>query len=536
MSSPTTSQRYLSTRGGSYGFSFEETVLKGLAADQGLFLPEDVPSLPSNWQHDWSHMSFSELAFQIFSLYIAPSEIEPVALRDIIGRSYSSFRVSSVTPTVTLDNARKIHLLELYHGETFAFKDIALQFLGNLFEFFLVRRNEGKSGKDREHLTVVCATSGDTGSASIYGLRGKKDVSVFVMYPTGKVSPIQEAQMTTVTDENVHCLSVDGTFDDCQAFVKDLFNDDLINSSQRLAAVNSINFARILAQITYFFASYFSLIRSGTYSPSTDQIRFVVPTGNFGDILAGYFAKRMGLPVMKLVIACNENDILHRFLQTGTYEKKPVHGAAAAGGLGEDGAAASPEGVKETLSPSMDILVSSNFERLLWFVAHDVYGSKAHSAQERREIAGRNVKEWQTQLKTNGGFSVEKTVLDAVCADFSAERVSDAETIATIRDVYRWPEGYILDPHSAIAVTAALRSTEGAHQVALATAHPAKFAKAVEMALVDEKRFRFKDILPKQFVGMEKRPRRLRFVRRNEGLEGLRTLIVDEVEKEKAKR
>lgn len=239
---------------------------------------------------------------------------------------------------------------------------------------------------------------------------------------------------------------------------------------------------------------------------------------------------------MKLVIACNENDILHRFLQTGTYEKKPVHGAAAAGGLVEDGAAASPEGVKETLSPSMDILVSSNFERLLWLVAHDVYGSKAHSAQERREIAGRNVKEWQTQLKTNGGFSVERTVLDAVCADFSAERVSDAETIATIRDVYRWPEGYILDPHSAIAVTAALRSTEGAHQVALATAHPAKFAKAVEMALVDEKRFRFCDILPKQFVGMEKRPRRLRFVRRNEGLEGLRTLIVDEVEKEKAKR
>ena len=258
-------------------------------------------------------------------------------------------------------------------------------------------------------------------------------------------------------------------------------------------------------------------------------------TRNFGDILAGYFAKRMGLPVSKLIIACNENDILHRFLQTGTYEKNPVHGAAAAGGLPQDGATAHPEGVKETLSPSMDILVSSNFERLLWFVAHDVYSSKTNSAQEKREIAGRKVKEWQTQLKTNGGFSVEQQVLDAVRADFAAERVSDAETTATIRDVYRWPEGYILDPHSAIAVTAALRSTEGAHQVALATAHPAKFAKAVEMALVEEKGFRFQDILPMQFVGLEERPRRVRCVRRSEGVEGLRKLIVGEVDQERAK-
>ncbi|KAL8884532.1 MAG: hypothetical protein Q9215_007444 [Flavoplaca cf. flavocitrina] len=536
MLSTTTSQRYLSTRGGSYGFSFEETVLKGLAADQGLFLPEDIPALPSDWQDAWSQLTFSELAFKIFSLYIAPSEIEPTALRDIIDRSYSSFRVPSVTPTVTLDHAKKVHLLELYHGETFAFKDIALQFLGNLFEFFLIKRNDGKSGRDREHLTVVCATSGDTGSASIYGLRGKKDVSIFVMYPTGKVSPIQEAQMTTVTDANVHCLSVDGTFDDCQAFVKDLFNDPEINSSQRLAAVNSINFARILAQITYYFASYFSLVTSGTYNPAADQIRFVVPTGNFGDILAGYFAKRMGLPVSKLVIACNENDILHRFLQTGTYEKQPVHGAAAAGGLVEDGVKASPEGVKETLSPSMDILVSSNFERLLWFVAHNVYGSHTNNPQEKKAIAGGKVKEWQSQLKIDGGFKVERQVLDAVRADFAAERVSDAETIATIRDVYRWPGRYILDPHSAIAVTAALRYPESPHQVALATAHPAKFAKAVEMALAEEKGFHFKNVLPEQFVGMEEKPRRLRFVMRSEGLKGLRKVIVDEVDKERTEK
>lgn len=488
-----------------------------------------------NWQNDWSGMSFSELAFQIFSLYIAPSEIDPIALRDIIDRSYSTFRVPNVTPTITLDESRKIHLLELFHGETLAFKDVALQFLGNLFEFFLVKRNEGKLGKDREHLTVVAATSGDTGSAAIYGLRNKKDVSVFVMYPTGKVSPIQEAQMTTVTDENVHCLSVDGTFDDCQALVKDFFNDPLTNSTQKLAAVNSINFARILAQITYYFASYFSLVRSGKHDPSTDQIRFVVPTGNFGDILAGYFAKRMGLPVSKLVIACNENDILHRFLQTGKYEKDPVHGDAAKGGLEQDGVLAHPEGVKETLSPSMDILVSSNFERLLWFIAHDVYSSKTDSAQQKRETAGRKVKEWQTQLKTNGGFGVEEQVLDAIRADFAAERVSDEETIATIRDVYGWPKSYTLDPHSAIAVTAALRSAEGANQVALATAHPAKFAKAVELALVEEKNFHFKDILPTQFIGIEERPKRIRYIRRSDGFEALRKLIVDEVDKERSK-
>ena len=243
----------------------------------------------------------------------------------------------------------------------------------------------------------------------------------------------------------------------------------------------------------------------------------------------------MGLPVSKLVIACNENDILHRFVQTGTYEKNPVHGAAAVGGLVQDGATAHSEGVKETLSPSMDILVSSNFERLLWFVAHDVYGSKNNNAQEKRDIAGRKVKEWQAQLKTNGGFSVEREVLDAVRVDFAAERVSDAETIATIREVYRWPNGYILDPHSAIAVNAALRFAEGAHQVALATAHPAKFAKAVEMALLDENGFRFENILPKQFLGLEERPRRLRCVRRSEGLEGLRKLIVSEVDRERAK-
>jgi threonine synthase len=197
-------------------FSFEDVVLKGLASDGGLFIPEEIPTLPDNWASEWQNLSFEDLAYEIFSRYISSSEIPPADLKDIIHRSYSTFRAKDVTPTVTLDKEKNIHLLELFHGPTFAFKDVALQFLGNLFEYFLVRRNKNKSGRDREHLTVVGATSGDTGSAAIYGLRGKKDVSVFIMHPEGKVSPVQEAQMTTVLDANVHNLAVDGTFDDCQ--------------------------------------------------------------------------------------------------------------------------------------------------------------------------------------------------------------------------------------------------------------------------------------------------------------------------------
>ena len=249
----------------------------------------------------------------------------------------------------------------------------------------------------------------------------------------------------------------------------------------------------------------------------------------------------MGLPTTELVVATNENDILHRFWHTGTYEKHAVHGAAAEGGLIEDGVKAYASGVKETLSPAMDILVSSNFERLLWFLAYDVYGFKITNMQERRQAAGSKVKQWQTDFKTNGRFSVEKQVLDAAKADFASERVSDAETVATIRDVYRWPntpgsKGYILDPHSAIGVAAALRSAKaapGVHNVALSTAHPAKFSNAVEMALRDEKGFQFKDVLPSEFVGLEDLPRRITNVQKAGGLDGLRKIIVDEVRKEK---
>ncbi|KAF2094696.1 tryptophan synthase beta subunit-like PLP-dependent enzyme [Rhizodiscina lignyota] len=543
MASHTASQKYLSTRGGSYDLSFEEVVLKGLASDGGLFIPEDIPSLPADWHDKWKDLSFQELAFEIFSLYISPSEIPPQDLRGIIQRSYSTFRTPQVTPIVTLDSKRNIHLLELFHGPTFAFKDVALQFLGNLFEYFLVRRNEGKTGKEREQLTVIGATSGDTGSAAIYGLRGKKDVSVFITFPYGKVSPIQEAQMTTVTDANVHCLAVQGTFDDCQDIVKSLFADASLNANHRLAAVNSINWARILAQITYYFSSYFSLLRqlsNQSPSDSNPQIAFTVPTGNFGDILAGYFAKRMGLPVAKLLIATNSNDILHRFWQSGRYEKHAVPAPQAEGGIKEDGVQAHEEGVKETLSPAMDILVSSNFERLLWFLAHEIHGAQSSDVKEKRRIAGEKVRSWLNDLKSKDGFAVDDALLKAAKRDFASERVNDEQTIETIREVFCTTGttgangNYILDPHSAVGIAASVRQPTSAeqHYISLSTAHPAKFSHAVERALKGQDGFSFEQVLPREFDGMLDAEKRVRKIERRQGSEGVKKVIIEEVEKE----
>jgi len=244
-----------------------------------LFIPNQVPSLPSDWTTKWRNHDFNQLAFELLSLYISPSEISSEDLKDIIARSYRTFRrVPEITPLIRIDGRKDLYLLELFHGPTFAFKDVALQFLGNLFEYFLVRKNQGKAGKERDHLTVIGATSGDTGSAAIYGLRGKKDVSIIMLYPKGKVSPVQEGQMTTILDENVHNVSIEGSFDDCQDIVKALFSDPEINKTHKLAAVNSINWARICAQITYYFQAYFTLLQSPDYDPSKG-IRFVVPSG-----------------------------------------------------------------------------------------------------------------------------------------------------------------------------------------------------------------------------------------------------------------
>lgn len=524
MAAPTPSQRYLSSRGGSYGFSFEEAVLKGLAADGGLFIPEAIPSLPQDWASRWCNLRFQDLAYEVLSLYISPDEIPAADLKELVERSYSTFRHPEIAPVVDLVPEDNLHVLELFHGPTFAFKDVALQFVGNLFEYFLVRKNaqQGTEGGKRHALTVIGATSGDTGSAAIYGLRGKKDVSVFILHPRGKVSPIQEAQMTTVLDDNVHNLSVEGTFDDCQDIVKTLFSHPVLSKTHNLAAVNSINWARILAQIVYYFSSYFALA-SKLPEGQTPKIRFVVPTGNFGDILAGYYAKRMGLPIDQLVIATNENDILDRFVKSGRYEKHPLSPSEA------DGAKAHPGGVKATLAPAMDILVSSNFERLLWYLALEsvagVPQSNGEPTKQQKEIAGKTVLQWMASLKTVGTTVVPDDVLAATRRDFASERVSDQQTVETIKHVYTTPPSapYVLDPHSAIGVAAAMRLVEKAkqagekdvHFVSLSTAHPAKFNHAVDLALKEETSYDFETtVRPKEFIGLEQREKRVRVIER----------------------
>ena len=523
-------------------FSFEDVVLKGLASDGGLFHPEKVPNVRAAFL-EWKDLSFSDLAFEVMRPYIDQEEISDSELKAVVDASYSTFRHPATVPLITLDKTRNLHLLELFHGPTFAFKDVALQFLGNLFEFFLVRKNSTlRTGHPRHRLTVIGATSGDTGSAAIYGLCGKRDVSIFIMFPDGKVSPVQEAQMTTVLDANVHNFAVEGTFDDCQDTVKALFADPEMNETHHLAAVNSINWARILAQITYYFYAYFQLLKQ---TPQMKKnVKFVVPTGNFGDILAGFYAKSMGLPVAKLIIATNENDILHRFWQTGSYSKKSTPPEDVPGGFKEDGAKAHEEGVKETLSPAMDILVSSNFERLLWHLRlqYEFESNPERRVETSVRNAGAKINEWFLELKARGTFKVEHEILDIAKETFATYRVSDDETSETIRSCYRGEciekKSYVLDPHSAIGVAASLREIkenprDGLHTVSLATAHPAKFAMAVDMALKDEKDFNFDSVLPEQFVGLDKKERRVLKVARSEGLAGIRKIIIREVEKEK---
>ncbi|KAK9452487.1 tryptophan synthase beta subunit-like PLP-dependent enzyme [Dipodascopsis uninucleata] len=470
------SQKYLSTRSsGKPYLSFEATVLRGLAPGGGLFIPAGIPKLPSDFLEKWKNLSFEELAFEIFSLYISREEISELELKELISKSYSTFRSQDVTPLQDLLVERGLYLLELFHGPTYAFKDVALQFVGNLFEFFLKRQNAVKAeGEKRERLTVVGATSGDTGSAAIYGLRNKQDISIFILHPYGKVSPIQELQMTTVTDDNVHNFAVKGDFDDCQDIVKTLFDDVEFNSKYHLGAVNSINWARILAQITYYFYSYFRLQEktSGLAKP----IRYVVPTGNFGDILAGFYAKRMGLPIDKLIVATNENDILDRFWKSGVYEKKAP---------GSD-----VVGVKETLSPAMDILISSNFERLLWYLAREQLATT-------NEEAGEILMKWMIDLKTTGRVVVPQAVVEAGRKEFGSESVSDEQTVETIKDIYVKTKGYVLDPHTSVGVTASLRHADSrATYVSLSTAHPAKFADAVDKALKSFETYSFDNVLP----------------------------------------
>lgn len=416
--------RYISTRGQEISLPFIETILTGLARDGGLFLPDSFPQVASKLDA-WSTLSYQDLALEVMRLYA--DDIPLAELKGIIERSYKPFRHQEITPVRALGDG--LWLLELFHGPTYAFKDVALQFLGNLFEYALAQKGQV--------MNIIAATSGDTGSAAIQGVRGRKGIEIFVMHPHGRVSPVQERQMTTVTDENVHNLAVKGTFDDCQSIVKGLFGDLAFRDRNHLGAVNSINWARVLAQIVYYFYAGLKVMKE----TGSTKISFTVPTGNFGDIFAGYVAAKMGLPVEKLIVATNENDILARYFQNGTYS------------LGE---------VAPTLSPSMDIQVASNFERYLYFL----------SGQDAKKLSL-----WMNTFKETGALTPgipDDTLL-------SGDRGDTASTLETIRTFWE-SQQVLLDPHTAVGVAVAQRHKTTTPMIALATAHPAKFPDAIQQA------------------------------------------------------
>ncbi|MDA8165098.1 MAG: threonine synthase [Desulfobacteraceae bacterium] len=419
---------YISTRGGIAPVPFREAVMMGLATDRGLLLPEAMPAVDAATLASWRDLSYQDLAFAVFSRYI--TDIPAPDLKELIRRSYATFAHPEIAPLVTVGD---LFILELFHGPTLAFKDVALQFLGNLFEYQL-RATGGR-------MNILGATSGDTGSAAIYGVRGKERINIFILHPHKRVSPIQELQMTTVTDPNVFNIAVKGTFDDGQAIVKAIFGDIAFKTRHQLGAVNSINWARILAQVVYYVYAYF---RAG--APSVD---FSVPTGNFGDIFAGYVARRL-LPdgcIRRLVLATNENDLLTRFIDKGDYS------------LGT---------VVQTSSPSMDIQVASNFERYLYFL----YGEDA--ARTRAAMA---------EFAKTGRLQFEPALRERIAGEFRTRSVDRQETEETIRRCYQ-ESGYLLDPHTAVGVRAArAHREEGVPMVCLATAHPAKFGEAVTRAI-----------------------------------------------------
>lgn len=420
--------KYISTRGTAPTLSFEEAMLTGLARDGGLYLPEAIPQMSSSEIVALAGESYEEVAFRIMRPFIGDAFTDD-EFRGIIERAYTSFAHAARAPLVEL--APGHFLLELFHGPTLAFKDFAMQLIGQLFEFSLKRSGQ--------RVCIVGATSGDTGSAAIEAFRGLEAVDVFILYPHGRVSEVQRRQMTTPTEDNVHALALTGHFDDCQARVKDMFNDFDFRDGVGLAGVNSINWARVLAQVVYYFTSAISV--GAPHRP----VSFTVPTGNFGDVFAGYIAKRMGLPIERLVVATNQNDILHRCLSQGAYV---------------------PDGVIPSISPSMDIQVSSNFERALYY-AYDQDGAAV--AQLMYELS-------------EGGFNVSQGALEALRESFDSGSCSEGETSATITRAWT-TTGELLCPHSAVGVKVADEQRKAdTPMITLATAHPAKFPAAVEEA------------------------------------------------------
>lgn len=423
--------KYISTRGQSPALTFEETILTGLASDGGLYVPETLPQFSAEEIASWAGLSYQELAFNIMSPFMV-GEVPENDLRELIRDTYSTFRHDAIAPLV--QTGHNEFILELFQGPTLAFKDFALQFLGNLLDYVLKKRNQ--------RVVIMGATSGDTGSAAIEGCRHSDNVDIFILHPHNRVSEVQRRQMTTVLVNNVFNIAVEGNFDDCQNMVKDSFGDQsFLPENRQLVAVNSINWARIMAQIVYYF--YAGLALGAPHRP----VAFSVPTGNFGDIFAGYLAKRMGLPIDQLVIATNANDILHRCISHNDHSLSDlVH----------------------SLSPSMDIMVSSNFERMLF----DLY-----------DRDGTAINELMSKFKQTGALALSESALLKARQLFSSYRVDDDQMVRVIAEVWNNTE-YLLDPHTAIGVEAGrkTRRRQDIPMVCLATAHPAKFPEATRKA------------------------------------------------------
>ncbi|WP_426125028.1 threonine synthase [Pararhizobium sp. PWRC1-1] len=421
--------KYISTRGEAPSLGFCDALLAGLGRDGGLYLPAEWPSFTKKEIRAMRGKSYQEIAFTVLTPFI-DGEIPDDKFREMIDEAYATFRHPAIAPIVqTGPNA---FIMELFHGSTLAFKDVAMQLLGRLMDYVLTERNE--------RATIVGATSGDTGGAAIDAFAGRDRTDIFILFPHGKVSPVQQRQMTTSTASNVHAVAINGNFDDCQSLVKEMFNDVAFRDSVALSGVNSINWARIMAQIVYYFTTALAL------GGPDRMVSFTVPTGNFGDIFAGYVARQMGLPIDKLVVATNENDIVARTLETGRYEMRDV---------------------KATTSPSMDIQISSNFERLL-FEVYDRDASKVRGAM--------------ANLKQSGSFEIEDDALKSIRKVFRAGRATEKDVAKTIAKTLE-TTGYLLDPHTAIGVFVANKhETSSVPMVTLATAHPAKFPAAVKSA------------------------------------------------------
>ena len=415
---------YISTRGDNKKFSFSEVFLKGLADDGGLFIPLNIKKFDESKMNSLKKLNYIDLATEIIYLYTGDF-LSKKELNEIVKKSYSNFREKDVVKIVELN---QLKILELFHGPTLAFKDIAMQLIGNMYEHLLKSNNKT--------INIVVATSGDTGAAAIDAIKGKSNLNIFVLHPNNRISSVQRKIMTTVEEKNVFNIAIDGNFDDCQNIVKQMFSDLEFSKSINMSGVNSINWARIIAQAVYYFYAHFKLEK--------DNISFSVPTGNFGDVFAGYLAKKMGLPIDKLIVATNENDILHRAITKGDYISKEV---------------------RETLSPSMDIQLASNFERLIYYVNNS-------NSEKTAEI--------MKKVKKNS-YQIEKRDLDIIQKDFLSERCNEKETLEIIKKNYE-ENNMVLDPHTAIGVGAAQKLSLN-NCIVLSTAHPCKFPDATNNAI-----------------------------------------------------